>query len=622
MASNPVRRGQLIVPFGVGAMMVVKDGTSIITAGLDHWYKRDDGQDAGVDADEFVVHEWRLERLLRAGHFRLPPDFRKPLRGANIPNCLLTVPFLRFPQWHFCARCRRLESIGLEVRGRVVCVECPRRSYLAQVPFVAMCARGHLQDFPWREWVHSDPEPACHGVLRLRATGSASLAAQQVECDACQARRNLQGITTANIDGSTTLSNTLAPGHVYLCRGHKPWLGPGATDRCDQPLRGSLRGAGNVYFADVRSAIFLPRENPGVSQRLLNLLDEPVYSSVIRLLEDETTPRLLRQKSRAPLEPFSDQEIGEALRIVLAGRAEATDHAQEGDLVLEGVQLRHAEFTALRTARADEDLVVRVVDRGSYAAPVRRFVTSVSLVEKLRETKVFAGFSRIFPEDGRSVAQRTAVLWRTAPHPRQAWLPAQVVFGEGMFLTFDEDLLTAWERKQEVRARVADLARRYARLQRERHLRPRDLSARFVLLHTFSHLLITRLTFDCGYTSASLRERLYVSADPATPMAGLLIYTAAGDSDGTMGGLVRMGRPGYLEPVVRRALEAARWCSADPVCIETQAQGPLSCNLAACHNCALVPETACEELNRFLDRALMVGTIANPEMGFFVAGER
>jgi len=191
-----------------------------------------------------------------------------------------------------------------------------------------------------------------------------------------------------------------------------------------------------------------------------------------------------------------------------------------------------------------------------------------------------------------------------------------------MFLTFDEDQLAGWENRQLVQERVADLVRRYARLQRERHLRPRDLSPRFVLLHTFSHLLMTRLTFECGYTSASLRERLYVSTDPATPMAGLLIYTAAGDSDGTMGGLVRMGRPGYLEPVVRRALEAAQWCSADPVCIETQAQGPLSCNLAACHNCALVPETACEELNRFLDRALMVGTLMNPELGFFAAGGR
>ena len=105
-----------------------------------------------------------------------------------------------------------------------------------------------------------------------------------------------------------------------------------------------------------------------------------------------------------------------------------------------------------------------------------------------------------------------------------------------------------------------------------------------------------------------------------SPMAALLIYTAAGDAEGTMGGLVRMAKPGYLEPVVRRAIESARWCSADPVCMEmgdSGGQGPDSCNLAACHNCALVPETACEEFNRFLDRGLAVGTLSDPGIGFF-----
>jgi hypothetical protein len=105
-------------------------------------------------------------------------------------------------------------------------------------------------------------------------------------------------------------------------------------------------------------------------------------------------------------------------------------------------------------------------------------------------------------------------------------------------------------------------------------------------------------------------------------MAGLLIYTAAGDAEGTMGGLVRMGKPGNLEPVIERGIQNAGWCSADPVCMELGelgGQGPDSCNLAACHNCALAPETSCEEFNRFLDRALVIGTLQKPELGFFSA---
>jgi hypothetical protein len=100
-------------------------------------------------------------------------------------------------------------------------------------------------------------------------------------------------------------------------------------------------------------------------------------------------------------------------------------------------------------------------------------------------------------------------------------------------------------------------------------------------------------------------------------MEGILIYTAAGDSEGTMGGLVKMGLPGLIEPVIARALQKAKWCSADPVCIESKGQGPDSCNLAACHSCALLPETSCEEQNRLLDRAVVIGTLDEPNSGYF-----
>ena len=190
----------------------------------------------------------------------------------------------------------------------------------------------------------------------------------------------------------------------------------------------------------------------------------------------------------------------------------------------------------------------------------------------------------------------------------------------GSSSSLDEPSLREWETIPGVQERFTHLARNYQVAQQRRALRQRPIIGRFVLLHTLAHLLINRLTFECGYSTAALRERLYVSDHRTSPMAALLIYTAAGDAEGTMGGLVRMAKPGYLEPVVRRAIESARWCSADPVCMEmgdSGGQGPDSCNLAACHNCALVPETACEEFNRFLDRGLAVGTLSNPGIGFF-----
>ena len=153
-------------------------------------------------------------------------------------------------------------------------------------------------------------------------------------------------------------------------------------------------------------------------------------------------------------------------------------------------------------------------------------------------------------------------------------------------------------------------------LTRRQYMRHRQPTARFLLLHTFSHLLINQLVFECGYGTASLRERIHC-ADGDHPMAAILIYTADGDSEGSMGGLVRMGRPGRLEPTVRMALDKATWCSSDPVCMESGSQGSDGCNLTACHSCALVPETTCEEQNRLLDRGVVIGTLQSPKSGFF-----
>src|SRR5258708_824955 len=144
MAKNPIRRSQLIAPFGVGAMTVIQGGIGLVTAGLDHWYEREDTAQS-LDIDEYVVEEWRLQRLLGVSHFRLPPDYREnTVRGQNIPNVGLKIPFLRFPRWHFCPRCHRLEEHPLTERGKPRCSECQKPSYMFQVPFVAMCEAGHL----------------------------------------------------------------------------------------------------------------------------------------------------------------------------------------------------------------------------------------------------------------------------------------------------------------------------------------------------------------------------------------------------------------------------------------------------------------------------------------------
>jgi hypothetical protein len=194
-----------------------------------------------------------------------------------------------------------------------------------------------------------------------------------------------------------------------------------------------------------------------------------------------------------------------------------------------------------------------------------------------------------------------------------------IVRGEGIFVEFDTGRMDAWMRGTSlIEERIRQLNGKYNQRRADQGQPHRPISPQFVLLHTFAHVVINQLAYECGYGSASLRERLYCDlADSANPMCGVLVYTASGDSEGSMGGLVRQAGQGLFENIVMRAIQKAGWCSSDPVCVESNGQGPENCNLAACHSCCLLPETSCEEGNRLLDRALLVGKPGEPDMGFF-----
>jgi hypothetical protein len=628
----PIRRGQLVAPFGVGAMNINQEGISMITAGLDDWFSRDTGQSglgAGIDVEEFKVQEWRLQRLLGVNHFLKPPDHRdQPQFSGSSNNLDVRVPAWRFPRWHWCPRCKRLEQTSLHQRDPQYCSECKEGKLLkiemVQVPFVAMCAHGHLQDFPWREWVHRKANPSCMGTLRLTGTGGLGLESQVVRCS-CGKSRSLAGITTAD-HLSKALTNDKQD---FLCSGHRPWLGDVPPEGCGAPLRGTLRNSTNVYFADVRSALYLPRGGPIAPEGLVDLLTQPPLSSSLNLFKSigvQLNAAIMRQTPYADVfTSYSDAQINAALHAVLEGEKNLAP-LPESDEEAE-IELRRDEYNALRhnhESSPESELHIQHLDHASYNSDIFTQIAHfqrIGKVIRLRETRALVGFSRIIGESGRSRHEQQHLLWRNRPNDSQAWLPANVVHGEGIYLELDESKLRDWESQPAVRARAQALHDRYSDVQVSRSLRERTISPRLLLVHTLAHLLINQLTFDCGYSSASLRERLYVAeTNKPEPMAGLLIYTAAGDSEGTMGGLVRMANPGLLELVLHNAIEGARWCSADPICMELGAaggQGPDSCNNAACHNCALVPETSCELFNRFLDRAMVIGDLNGQITGFF-----
>lgn len=249
------------------------------------------------------------------------------------------------------------------------------------------------------------------------------------------------------------------------------------------------------------------------------------------------------------------------------------------------------------------------------------------LVERLREVRALVGFTRIgSPGDLNDAAEVPAE--RQVPIARRPprWVPASEVRGEGIFIRFDEAEISAWCDASDARQREREFLAAHRQWRRMRNIDPPEAGfpgIRYVLLHSFAHAFIRQLALSSGYTAASIRERIY-SREPGPhgePMAGVLLYTAAPDSEGTLGGLVTLGETDVLGTHLDAALEQVRLCASDPLCAEHAPQEAVL-HGAACHACLFAPETSCERGNKYLDRSVLVDTFGRGARAFFGSSSR
>jgi len=560
-----VRRSQLITTYGVGAIVAVDD-EAVMVAGLDDW-------ESGGDQD--LLQEPRLH--VDGKRLRLPPgedgsSFFFEEKGH--------IPVVRFPRWYYCSNpeCRRLDSFGRLFTGYdPKCTHCS--APLIPSRFIAVCEEGHIEDFPYFAWVHQEKradEGERHDLF-LRVTGGAgSLAGIVVECS-CGAERSMEGAFTRD-----------ALRGVRSCGGYRPWLRTD-SDGCGKPLRTTQRGASNVWFSNVRSVLSIPPWSEGLQKFI-----QTHWGTLGLDLEGEMLEALAAKViDKAEV----DYSVEELLAAVEARKEEAKRGRGEAEI-------RAEEYRALcqgRSGGADADFVAAVTEP---PAGLEQFVDLVTVVSRLREVRAFTGFSRLQPDrpagDGSAIAEKAD------------WLPAIAVHGEGVFLRINEEELRGWESNATVQERVDELQGRW----RRSFLYDKStLTPRFVLAHTFAHALIDEWSLAGGYPAASLRERIFADEHGV----GILVYTAAADSAGSLGGLIAQAEPDRLAPSLEEAIKRYAWCSSDPVCSETRSQGAEGLNMAACHACALVPETSCEHRNGLLDRALLVGVPGERDFGFFSA---
>ncbi|MEU4494769.1 DUF1998 domain-containing protein [Streptomyces sp. NPDC023998] len=582
------RRAQMITTYGVGSMIAI-DSESFVLRGIDSWRV----------PDEFGITEPRLQNQLDVDGFHLPPaadDNNTAKDGARIA---------RFPEWYSCSKCRDLNEHYRLVPDRKSnkCGKC-ETTELTPSRFVQVCENGHLDDFPYWRWVHNRTEPSGgEGThhLTLHTTGrTAALRSIEIHCS-CGKKQSLEGALSSKALQSLGIS----------CSGKRPWLKDGELEGCTATPRAIQRGASVAWFPHVESALTIPPWSEGA-----NKLIRP-FISRFRGFTDDAIQTYISMTPSLAKSGYSTQDLLAAVNIAQRAMDATTATEEDASAATPHDPMRRDEYAQLQRATVPDSRVTPDFECAPAGAlgdiPDRTGIDMVMLVPRLREVRALTSFTRLKPP-----TRANADRWSPLSKNPQGWLPAIEVIGEGVFLRLSQDQVAAWEQQKAVRERSERIRRQHTALLKEQAgpegtAEDSPVSARQLLLHTLAHALINEWSLDCGYPASALRERLYVDDE----MLGVLIYTATSDSAGSLGGLVGCGSPSELDASLGSAMQRARWCSADPLCIESNTTGADNVNLAACHCCVLLAETSCETFNRFLDRATLIGTPENPEIGFF-----
>jgi hypothetical protein len=553
------RRASLVSTYGVGSILPVGDD-SVMIRGLDEWPEGDQ------------VLEPRLAASLGVSGFRSPPTWRT--RSGDIPA-------VRFPEWAFCPRCRTLgPSWQIADPNTRLCLACSTR--ISPSRFVSCCRRGHIEDFPYRTWAHHSAgiDPNGHQLTLVAKGHTSALGDLAVRCE-CGAERSMAG--TFDYAALRGLSR---------CSGSRPWLATSEPDSCSQELRTLQRGSANVWYAVTRSAISIPS---------VRILAREFAERTFRAA-DPSRPATELAGGFNPPPGCTTDDVAAAIEEM---RTPALTRERPSD-----AQLRAEEYRALVNGlddpRFDSQFRCEPVDITDSGLP--DLIAQVTRVGRLREVRALRGFTRIMPLSDDADAGIAPI---TLTHP--TWLPAVEVLGEGLFIRLHEPLLTIWSAGDFAQQRVRQLLTNQQNAGSDPMAVSVDINPRSLVLHSLAHILLNELALTSGYPAASLRERLYDNQG----QSGILLYTATADSAGSLGGLAAQSHPQRLQSILTSGIQRARWCTTDPVCIESPASGVFGLNLAACHACALLPETSCERFNLTLDRATIVGTPDNETAGLF-----
>ena len=586
----PIRLSHLLAQNGVGAIVRGPDEL-VVVRDTRQWTDKNGQPGGGV-----IPYVERVRAALGVAEvLREPPVAREGIHGQVDGVC---IPVSRFPAWARCPNCGAFYLNPWRGEGgespRCNREKCDRSPKLVQVTWVLADPAGYLAEVPWHYLAHKDarsPEQrGCKVTDRMRLVEAGT--SRSLRCDACRAETAFRGDERLSFGTGR----------------QQPWTHDDLAPVNELPVATPNQLAQVLAINDTRVyspawglALVIPpesrvRKGTAVDRLYRSTQDRRTIDAARTPLARKAAIRQIAQEYRC-----APQDIDAALRDIEQGYPLY-------DAIFTPGQLRESEFEAfletLPDQHPDEDLVTHdqseawralAIDDafGEDMRQVARGIQRLVRVDKLKAVKVFKGFSRL---NGEGVVPPDIV-------GTSDWLPAVELYGEGIFVALDEERLSRWSHDEEINTRLRQLLPRFAQSGRDA---PNPLTARFLLLHTLSHLLMRQIEAEGGYPAASLAEVIYCAEAPKS-MAGILIHVAVPDIAGSLGGLAEIAEPRRFLGILSRALEHARWCSLDPVCSEHEGQGPGLLNRAACHACALVPEPACEYGNTLLDRVFVKG---------------
>jgi hypothetical protein len=511
---------------------------------------------------------------------------------------------------------------------------------LTQTNLILICPNGHLSDIPWPKFLKAKTMSAemkdlfsmedCCTRPKLKwtesKTKSEGYGSIYIHCDNCGTGNDARG--KINLEGI----NSIGP----CCPGHKPWevdLGQGTSEiraeKCYKNGRVELGGekmqvalvtGNNVYYANGFSSIYIPQHL--AQDKSQEIIDALTYCNEKYKKRLQRNPDLIKKDfwdnlNKEDIIIDNGLNVDDEDKFFFTLCNEFLINNLNDNVVDRHENYRWQEnkcFVDNSYFASDNSLNFRDID---LPHQLKKYFSKIQQIEELKVTQVQLDFNRVKLKERIRVGEKVVTsdvaqnIFSSTPEEVYT-IPANEIYGEGIFFQFNDNTIITWVEKN-----AELLQKRYKRFLTQPDLNSQGASIKqkiynnnfkHFLIHTFSHVMMRELEFSCGYPTASLKERLYISER----MSSLLIYTAEG-SEGSMGGLVWQGQPDKIKELVLSGLSRTLDCSSDPLCWESEGQGLFDLNLAACFSCNLVSETACEEMNLGLDRRILIDT----NYGFF-----